>query len=147
MHNNRKEHLIKRNTVENQLNVGDPKRFTFEGSDDNIYCGKSENKTCKYSIKEPKINSVQTIFLYNSGAINGNRSKVLTDDSGRHLNTPPSPRFGDASLSFGNDQRASFGQGNLLTEQNQEFQDSFANILKDGSQNNVYSSFTIIKEF
>ena len=87
-------------------------------------------------------------FLYNSGVWGVNRSKILRDDSGRHLNTPPSPRFGDASLSFGNEhEKYSNLQVHLHTEQNQEFQDSFAKILKDGVQNNNYSSFSIIKEF
>ena len=65
MHNSRKEHLIRRNTAENQLNVTDPKRFTFEGSEDNISNGNSENKVNKYVSKElNKINPIQTVFLY-----------------------------------------------------------------------------------
>ena len=147
-HNYRRDHLIKRNTSENQLNIGDPKRFTFEGSDDCESNENSENRQkVKHSVREQnKTNNIQTIwFIYNPEQSNENNMKVLKDDSNRVLNSPPSPRFGDVSISFGNDHERSSSVNNehLQTEQHQEFQDSFAKILKDGVLNSNYSTFLV----
>lgn len=96
-HSTRKDNLLKRNSLRNELNMIDSKKFTFEGSDENECRSNSESLNRSNSKKEQSnSNYIQAVFMYNykNEEKNGN---ILKDNSGRHANTPPSPRFGDTN--------------------------------------------------
>lgn len=91
------------------------KEFTFEGNECDDITSNHEN----IDEKQPKekslqtIKSIQTVFLYEPWKDDKNYNWILKDESKKHLNMPPSPRFGEMSLSFGcNDNESKFSEMN-----------------------------------
>ena len=87
----------------------------------------------------PVIKSIQTVFLYDPWKQTHTTEKVLKDESQKHFNMPPSPRFGEMSLSFGNEDKSSNKQY-LETEQAPQFNDSFSNFAIESKPRNHNSS-------
>ena len=93
--------VIKKN---NKQKKEESKKLNFEREDKSERKDNLENRINNVTFKGNNwVNYVQAVFMYNPNSKQDKDVKILKDDSSRHLNTPPSPRFGDMSLSFGND--------------------------------------------
>ena len=105
-HSKRRSQLVHRNASKNEelLPCG-PKGFTFEGSEERSNNSRTSEKRKDDSKSKDQnmIRWIQTIFLYDPQKLDTSNLNILKDESNKHLNMPPSPRFGDLSLSFGND--------------------------------------------
>lgn len=141
-HNQRKNKLIPRNKLqEDTLLCEDPQGFTFEGNEDQENTQSEPNLKLISTVEDQKVDLTPSIFLYNPKTCKAN-NKILIDDSNRHLNMPPSPRFGDFSLSFGNenDSKGTPMFYHFETEQTQEIFDSFTRMMDTKPNSKMHSS-------
>lgn len=144
-HTSRKDHLVKRNTLQSKLKIEEPKRFTFE-NEERQHRGSFENGIETSLQKGPSIAKyVQSVFSYNHSKKKDSILDILKDDSNRHLNAPPSPRFGEMSLSFGNnlETRSTGDPENFNSDEAEEICEGFSNLLRNSNQRGKNASIII----
>lgn len=137
--------MVKQNTLQSKLRIEEPKRFTFE-NDERQHRGSFENIIQSSIQKGPSIAKyVQSVFSYSQNKKKESFVDILKDDSNKHLNAPPSPRFGEMSLSFGNnlETKSTGDPENINSEDADEICESFSNLLRNGNQRRKHSSIII----